>query len=233
MLLKTIKQRLSPCYRSPLQAVGQGLAAGFGATLLLSTAARLMPGMHEYAQGGQQPPQPPRDPENHEAVLEWQIKSWSPAAAQDKTPKQEPTDKVEVTPAHALTQPEGPGPEGLAEQFAFKVASGLFDRDISGAVRPAGLATHFLYGSAWGGLYGLIRASTSDEFELRHELATWGALYGLLVWLVGPALLVPAMKIMRPPTQEPPLRNATLILGHILYGGCLAGLFHAQSKKES
>src|SRR5690242_16576945 len=36
-----------------------------------------------------------------------------------------------VSPAGALTQPVSPGPEGLAQQFAFKLGSGVFSRDLS------------------------------------------------------------------------------------------------------
>ena len=48
---------------------------------------------------------------------------------------------------------------GLAEQFAFKFVAGVFDRDISSALRPAGVVTHLAYGSSWGALYGLLQAT--------------------------------------------------------------------------
>jgi hypothetical protein len=50
----------------------------------------------------------------------------------------------------------------------------------------------------------------------------------MVVYGVGPAFLVPAMKLMRPPREEPPARTSKLILGHIVYGAVLAGVFSAQ-----
>ena len=128
-----------------------------------------------------------------------------------------------------LGEPEviGPGPEGLAEQFAFKVASGLFDRDISPAIHPVGFATHLAYGSAWGALYGILQRSCA----LRPDI--FGALYGLLVYGVGPAFLVPAMKIMRSPREEPPARTSMLIFGHLMYGLALAEAFAALERRRT
>ena len=115
----------------------------------------------------------------------------------------------------------------MAEPFAFKLAAGLFDRDIAGASRPAGLAVHLAYGTTWGVLYGLLRASA------RWSPALAGAIYGLVVWLVGPALLVPAMKLMRPLPQEPPLRTAMMVAGHVAYGLALAAVFEALAREET
>src|SRR5207247_6199701 len=114
-----------------------------------------------------------------------------------------------------------PGPEGLAEQFAFKVASGVFDRDLTPFVGPTGRAVHLAYGSIWGLLYGLLQSSYPQSPAL------FGASYGLLVWGVGPAWLVPGMKLMQPPSEEPPLRTAMLLAGHLAYGLAVAATFES------
>ncbi len=218
---------------SPLQTVLYGAAAGLTATLLLSALSRVLPGMDmdpksAKRKNGSTPP--PEDPFNPRQVQEWQAHSQSPAAYQ--TLQQD--DKREgqggpptVTPAGALIRPQSPGPEGLAEQFAFKVASGLFDRDIASSVRPFGFSTHLIYGSAWGALYGILQAS------YRQPPLLFGALYGLLVWAVGPASLVPAMKLMRPVSEEPPVRTATLVAGHVAYGIAVAEVFQQSEKGAS
>ncbi len=121
-----------------------------------------------------------------------------------------------ITPAGALLTSESPGPEGLAQQFSFKVASGLFGRDVSAYAYPLGLLTHFVYGSWWGAAFGIIQASLSWPATLI------GAAYGLCVWLIGPVILVPAMKLMGHLTEEPPLRSVMLATGHIVYGIALA-----------
>src|SRR5215212_11813138 len=132
---------------------------------------------------------------------------------------------VQPTLARALTLSQSPGPEGLAEQFAFKVASGVFGRDLSGSARLAGQLIHVVYGSAWGMLYGLLQASYS------RPPAVFGALYGFLVWLIGPAFLVPAMRLMGRPSEEPAARTAALIAGHLAYGLALAATFEALQRK--
>ncbi len=125
---------------TPLEIAFRGVAAGLAATAVLSVLSRLLPGMsnrHTEARPGSKP-QPPQDPGDRRQVEEWQMRSWSPAAYQ---PTQEAAHNKsvmpDVSPAAALVQPVSPGPEGLAEQFAFKTASGLFNHDISSYVRPA------------------------------------------------------------------------------------------------
>ncbi len=81
------------------------------------------------------------------------------------------------------------------------------------------MATHLTYGSLWGTLYGLLQA------RYRRQPAYFGAAYGLAVWLVGPAVLVPTMKLMRPPWDEPPVRTSMMVAGHIVYGLAVAAAF--------
>jgi hypothetical protein len=38
---------------------------------------------------------------------------------------------------------------------------------------------------------------------------------------------VPAMKLMRKPWQEPPVRTAMMVGGHIIYGLAVTEVFHA------
>jgi hypothetical protein len=217
--------------QTPIEAALQGAVAGFAASLLLSALARILPGMDMDPKLGQKQassPPPPEDPFNPRQVQEWQARSQSPAAYQVITEQEqeERGSAPAVTPAGALTQPQSPGPEGLAEQFSFKVASGVFDRDITPYIRPVGMATHLTYGSLWGTLYGLLQSS------YRTPPALFGPLYGLVVWAVGPALLVPAMKLMRPPSEEPPLRTAMMIAGHIAYGTALAEIVEQWERKR-
>ena len=84
---------------------------------------------------------------------------------------------------------------------------------------------HLAYGSAWGMLYGLLQAT------YRRPPAAFGATYGLIVWLVGPAFLVPAMRLMGRPSEEPPARSAALIAGHLAYGVALATAFEALQRQ--
>jgi hypothetical protein len=202
-------------------AVTRGAAAGLAATLVLSALSRLLPGLwnerpEEEEAGGK--PQTPPDPADPEKVREWQARSQSPAAYQGH-PEQHPGGPPAFTPAGALVRAPVPGPEGLAEQFAFKVASGVFDSDITPKMRPVGMATHLAYGSTWGALYGLVQGS------IHARPGLMGPLFGLLVYGVGPGWLVPRMKIMPSPREESPQRTSMLILGHLVYGCVLAEAF--------
>ena len=84
-----------------------------------------------------------------------------------------------------------------------------------------------MYGSAWGLLYGLLQASYHQPPVL------FGALYGLLVWLAGPVLLVPAMGLTRPPQEQPPARWAPLLAGHLAYGLAAAAAFEALERRTA
>jgi len=131
---------------------------------------------------------------------------------------------VATSMAPALTLPQSPGPEGLAEQFAYKVGSGVFGRDLVPYTRLAGRACHVAYGAAWGMLYGMWQAS----YPVSPALA--GPLYGVLVWTVGPAVLVPGMQLVERPTEMSPDRAASLLAGHVAYGITLALTFRAVGK---
>lgn len=209
---------------TPVVVLVRGAAAGLLASMLLSLLSRVLPGMRVR-------PQPRRagipNPRDRAAIQAWQARGQSPAAHRDVGGRHDERAPRGITPAGALSQPQAPGPEGLAEQFAFKVAQGVFGRDIAPRARLAGMAVHLAYGSAWGSLYGVVQAS------VRWPPGLLGAGYGLLVWAVGPALLVPAMRLMRAPTEEPPLRTAMLVTGHVAYGLALAAAFEAMEREAS
>lgn len=128
--------------------------------------------------------------------------------------------------ALAGRQVQAPFLDQSTEIFVQKVATGLFGVSLSGGTRTAaGVAMHFTYGSFWGAVYGLIQAS----FHLPPALH--GLLYGLIVWLIGPAILVPAMGIMPPPQQQP-FRKVLMMVGfHLAYGLGLGLTFHACTRQ--
>ncbi|HEU5315575.1 MAG TPA: hypothetical protein VFX49_05655 [Chloroflexota bacterium] len=218
---------------SPLRITLHGLVSGFAASLLLSAIARALPGMDQRHSGGdsEKKDKPlPENPFNPDEVKQWQAREQSPAAAkaaEDERSQKESESTGPAAPASALTLPVAPGPEGLAEQFAHKVASGVFGHDISRWRGPAGMATHLTYGSLWGALFGLIQGS------VRASVLPAGTVYGLLVWAAGPAALVPAMKLMPPPWKEPPQRALLLVAAHVAYGLALAGAFETLQRQDA
>ncbi len=119
-------------------------------------------------------------------------------------------------------QVQAPFLDQSTELFVQKVATGLFGASLSESARTAaGAGMHFAYGGFWGAVYGLVQSS------LRLPAALHGLLYGLVVWLIGPVTLVPAMGIM-PPPQEQGGRRALLVAGfHVAYGLALGLVFDA------
>jgi hypothetical protein len=124
-----------------------------------------------------------------------------------------------MSPAAVLVQTSGPGPEGPAGLFAAKVASGLFGRDLATRTRPWGQAVHLAYGSFWGLVYGMLQTRRP------RRPGVSGVAHGLFVWLFGPALLVPAMKLMPAPGKASRQQAAIALVAHAVYGLTVASVF--------
>ena len=189
---------------TPLGALFAGMGAGIIGTLVLSVLARVLPGMRIGRAG-----------------------HLSGSREDEQMQDESGGITARATPVQALTEPQAPGPEGLAQQFAFKVASGLFGKDISGAARVWGMATHLAYGAAWGALLGLILGT------LGGPAIPFGLAFGFIVWLAGPALLVPAMRIL-PPLRHQGLPRIGLLVGaHLAWGVVVALAFQGLARRFS
>jgi hypothetical protein len=139
-----------------------------------------------------------------------------------------PDGQAGIGAGQALTggQVQAPFLDRSTELFVQKVATGLFGTSLSGGTRAAaGTAMHFVYGGFWGALYGLVQAS----FGLPPALH--GTLYGLLVWAIGPATLVPAMGIMPSPRDQDARRALTVAGFHVAYGLGLGLTFAALTRQ--
>jgi hypothetical protein len=194
--------------------VAVGAAAGLAATIVLSLLMRITRRIREHPKK-----QSERD-------------SRSPAASSAQKQSHENGSKdseshpAAVTPAGALAQARGPGPEGAAEEFALKLSSGLFSRDISEHSKLAGQVVHYCYGTFWGAIFGLLHGS------FHHSRGFMGPIFGLALWGFGPGFIVPRMKLMRPVSKEPPLRTALMVCGHIIYGVTLGSLCEIATSRK-
>jgi hypothetical protein len=191
---------------APAEAAIYGLAAGLTATLLISAVSRI-PRLRKYA-----------------GRSSWADRSMS---AGDQEWEAELETTAPMSPATALVQASGPGPEGPAGLFAAKVASGLFGRDLATRTQPWGRAVHFAYGSLWGVVYGILQTRRTRRPMLS------GVAHGLFVWAFGPALLVPAMKLMPTPNHTPRAQRAFVAAAHALYGVTVATMFSRLSRRGS
>jgi hypothetical protein len=90
----------------------------------------------------------------------------------------------------------------------------------------AGEVVHFTYGGLWGTVYGLVQSS----YGLPPVPS--GLLFGLGVWLIGPAWLVPAMRLMASPGKESPLRLAVMVAGHLIYGLAVATAYQTLAPRR-
>ena len=136
------------------------------------------------------------------------------STARVESPTPDPTGRSQDAPTGAPT-----------ERLVEKVASGVFEAELSpGARQTLGMGIHWGYGALWGTGYGLIQTS-------RH-LRSWlhPPLFGLIVWVVGPMGLIPAMKLAERPTDRSPRRRLVSILLHQVYGWSTASTFHVLSR---
>jgi hypothetical protein len=104
-------------------------------------------------------------------------------------------------------------------QVARRVIEGVLGREVPAS--RIGLltnATHWLYGTTWGGAYGLARDSLPPPWP------ALGALFGLGVWTTSYLTLVP-MGIYRPPWRYPPAEVGLDVSYHLVYGTAVAGAY--------
>ncbi len=104
--------------------------------------------------------------------------------------------------------------------FVQKVATGLFGMSLSVAdQRRLGLAWHVAYGGVWGMGYGLLQSSVPVP------AAVLGPAFGVAVWAMGPAWLVPRMRLMLPVGRASRIVTTLVIAWHVLFGAVLAIVF--------
>ena len=185
---------------APAEAAIYGLAAGCIATILLSALSRI-PAVREHAE---------------------QVSLVRSAAEPDELDFSTP-----MSPATALIQASGPGPEGPAGLFAAKLASGLFGRDLAKRTPEWGRLVHVAYGSFWGLVYGIL------HFRQLRRPAIAGTSHGLAMWALGPGLLVPAMKLMPTPARASRAQTLIGIAGHLIYGVTIAYTFNRLARTRS
>jgi hypothetical protein len=126
----------------------------------------------------------------------------------------------EADPAASTDEPTGDPTERLADKVA-----GVFETELSPDARQTlAMGIHWGYGAFWGMAYGVIQSSL--------HLPGWlhGSLLGLLVWMIGPMGLIPAMKLARPSPDVPPVRRLVSVVLHGLYGWTTAAAFHLLSR---
>jgi hypothetical protein len=116
---------------------------------------------------------------------------------------------------------EGPSWENAPApaKVAKRILEGVFDRTVPAArIDVLTHVTHWLYGVAWGGVYGLVQETT-----LGRPTRT-GLLFGAGVWGASYVALVP-MGIYEPPWRYPAATVAFDATYHLVYGEAVAAAY--------
>ena len=88
------------------------------------------------------------------------------------------------------------------------------------------LVTHFGFGAAAGGLYGLISPHVKTHPALK------GAAWGMTVWTLSYLGWLPATHILAPATQTAARRNFLMIFAHLVWGVSTALLTEKLAAEE-
>jgi hypothetical protein len=106
--------------------------------------------------------------------------------------------------------------------FVQKVATGLFGRSLPPHhQRVLGTLWHLAYGGGWGVAYAVVQTA----FEV--PAVVQGVGFGVLVWVVGPAWLVPRMRLIDPLGHAPGTVSALVVGWHLAFGVVVAAVVEA------
>jgi hypothetical protein len=124
------------------------------------------------------------------------------------------------TPAGAFTPPEREQQnESALETVARRAVEKLAQRGPLDAAdkQRAAQVVHYGFGAAWGGLYGLLRASYPRLWSPAGI-----AELSLGVWMVGDNVILPAFKLAAWPHRYPLRSHAYALAAHLAYGAGVA-----------
>ncbi len=136
----------------------------------------------------------------------------------------DPVDAAGISAGEALSDGPAMPPDmnRVTATFVQKVATGIFGTSLDARQQYlAGTAWHLAYGGFWGMLYALLQSS------VRVPALLLGPAWGVGVWGVGPAWLVPRMKLMLPPPKQRPHLTVMVVGVHAAYGAIVALVFDA------
>lgn len=123
-------------------------------------------------------------------------------------------------PKGAFVPPEGEQThESALETVARRIVEDLAQRGPLEERQRAriGTAVHYGFGAAWGGLYGLLRASYPRLWRPSGVAA-----FSLGVWAGSDNLLLPAFKLAAWPHRYPVRSHAYAVAAHLVYGAGVA-----------
>jgi len=115
--------------------------------------------------------------------------------------------------AAAQQHPSSHGLDVATTKVAEDLAEPVLQRQLSQEERDTGgKLVHYSFGAGAGAIYGI----AMDQLHLNGSRA--GIPFGLLVWIGGVLVALPALRLTAPPTAYTPREHALGIVGHVTYG---------------
>jgi hypothetical protein len=126
-----------------------------------------------------------------------------------------------------LSNQPAPDPADGPAEVAERTVEGVLQRELPERHRDIAAQTvHWTYGTAWGGLYGLVQGT------VRLPVVLGGASFGTFVWLASHAALLPAAKLEPPLHQQCPSEVGPMIANHLAYGVAVAATYRLLGRSE-
>ena len=127
------------------------------------------------------------------------LSKWGESRKQDTHPQQQESPSDMDKPATLK----------MAEKLAHAVLHRELRSDEEKIAEPL---VHYVYGTAWGGIYGALA-----EAEPVTAKAV-GLPFGAALWLAGDEIAVPAFGLSKGPTEYPVSSHLQALASHVVYG---------------
>jgi putative membrane protein len=121
-----------------------------------------------------------------------------------------PSEGKDVTQA---SEEENEEQDDATVKAARAISEGVFGHELKESEKEAaGAAVHYAFGTATGGLYGVIA-------ELAPEVtAAAGVPFGAVFWLAADEMAVPLLGLAKGPAEYPVSTHAYALASHLVYG---------------
>ncbi len=118
--------------------------------------------------------------------------------------------------------------EVATQTVARRVVEDLVQRGPVQNKARAGRVVHYAFGSAWGGLYGILAGTFPNAVTLKG-----GVVFGLAVWAVSDDLLLPWFKLSAWPHRYPVKTHLYAMAAHAAYGAAVSTSFFALQRNAT
>jgi uncharacterized membrane protein YagU involved in acid resistance len=113
-------------------------------------------------------------------------------------------------------------PENPTVEVAQAVSRTVAGQDVPDEYKQqAGAAVHYAFGTSMGALYGLL----TEVAPISR--AGFGLAYATAVWLAADEIMIPALKLSKPPDEYPLSKHMEGLGAHLVYGATTEGLRRA------